>query len=121
MEKQILRSYFIKNLSTSYRSMFHAVLIVFIFICTTEYFEDTKGVIRIRISKERQHNDQKTNNNLKQKPHHRNLIIVINRLCRSVDDKCSANKQFYFSIKCQNVLVFICIVDCCLWLSWSVF
>ena len=51
------------------------------------------------------------------------IYIIINRLFRSVDDKCSANKQFYFSIKFQNVLIFICIVelDCCSWLGWSVF
>ena len=50
--------------------MFHAVLIVFSFICTTEYFEDTKGVIRIRNAKERQYNGKKKKNWSKKQTSH---------------------------------------------------
>ena len=40
--------------------------------CEYEELEDTKGVIRIRKSKDRQHNDQRTNND-PQKIHGFNL------------------------------------------------
>ena len=37
------------------------VTVVMLFVCTfvPEEFEDTKGIIKIRKSKDRQHNDQK--------------------------------------------------------------